>query len=119
MCVSRPMRSGERVEAFQLLQSGFEDRLLWRYKGPNAMTAVDNSTLLQLGECFADRGAADIETLAQFGFRGKQAIITREIASLNSGKDFMHDLLGEGKAFANHQINQLPEMYQDYCEISE
>ncbi len=40
---------GERVEAFQLLQSSFEDRLLWRYKRPNAVTADDNSTLLQSG----------------------------------------------------------------------
>jgi hypothetical protein len=78
---------------------------LWSYKRPNAVTAGDNAALLKPGERFADSGAADIETLAQFGFRRKQPIITRETASLNPGEDFIHDLLCEGNAFANHQVN--------------
>ena len=66
------------------------------------MLADDQTSLLQLRQGFADRGAADFKALTQLGFGWQQAVAIGEFAGSNAGQDFIGGLLREGRTLANH-----------------
>jgi len=79
----------ERIQAFQLLQAGFENGLLPRHKCPDAMTPYDDSSLFRRES--ASRTVARLtRTPAHLSLRRQQSVIAREIASLYPREDFIH-----------------------------
>jgi hypothetical protein len=64
----------------------------------------DDAALFDLGQRFANRRAAHLKTLAEFGFGRKHAIRAREFIGANASEDFLRDLAREGNVTANHFV---------------
>jgi hypothetical protein len=71
-------------------------------KRADTVAADHYPALLQPRKGFADRRPADVEPPAQIGFGRQHAVLGREIAALNSGENFVDDLLSKRDVSADH-----------------